>query len=66
VRLYPSGGLSVDVDLFEQAAAAARISSDNTALRDELALWADPLLPEDQYAGWAEEPRERLPKPMPH
>ena len=66
VRLYPSGGLSVDVDLFEQAAAAARRSSDNTALHDALALWAGPLLPEDQYAGWAEEPRERLPKPMPH
>ena len=66
VRIYPSGDLSVDVDLFEQAAAAARRSSDNTALHDALALWAGPLLPEDQYAGWAEETRERLPKPMPH
>jgi predicted ATPase len=60
VRLYPSGGLSVDVDLFEQEAAAARRSSDNTALHDALALWLGPLLPEDQFAGWAEEPRERL------
>lgn len=32
VRLYPSGGLSVDVDLFEQEAAAARRSSDNTGI----------------------------------
>lgn len=60
VRLGPSGGLIVDVDLFEQAAAAARRSSDVSALQDALALWAGPLLPEDQYAEWAVEHRERL------
>jgi DNA-binding SARP family transcriptional activator len=49
VRLAPSGGLIVDVDLFEQAAAAARRSSDVSALQDALAWWAGPLLPEDQY-----------------
>jgi DNA-binding SARP family transcriptional activator len=60
VRLGPSGGLIVDVDLFEQAAAAALRSSDVSALQDALALWAGPLLPEDQYAEWAVEHRERL------
>jgi predicted ATPase/DNA-binding SARP family transcriptional activator len=60
VRLGPAGGLSVDVDLFEQAAASARRSSDITELQDALAIWRGPLLPEDQYAEWAEEHRERL------
>ena len=60
VRLCPAGGLSVDVDLFEQAAARARRSSDIAELQDAIAIWTGPLLPEDQYAGWAEEHRERL------
>jgi predicted ATPase/DNA-binding SARP family transcriptional activator len=60
IRLCPAGGLSVDVDLFEQAARAARRSSDIRAAEDALALWAGSLLPEDQYADWAAEPRERL------
>jgi predicted ATPase/DNA-binding SARP family transcriptional activator len=60
VRLCPAGGLSVDVDVFEQAAAIARRSSDITALQHALQLWTGPLLPEDQYADWAGEHRERL------
>jgi DNA-binding SARP family transcriptional activator len=50
VRLSPAGGLSVDVDTFERAAAGARSSNDLVALHDALALWTGPLLPEDQYA----------------
>ena len=60
VQLCPGGGLTVDVDMFEQAAAKARRASDITALRSALQLWAGPLLPEDQYAEWATEHRERL------
>jgi DNA-binding SARP family transcriptional activator len=60
VRLCPAGGLSVDVDLFEQAAARARRSSDIAELQDAIAIWTGSLLPEDQYASWAEEHRERL------
>jgi predicted ATPase/DNA-binding SARP family transcriptional activator len=60
VRLCPIGTLTVDVDMFEQAAAKARTESDVTALRSALELWTGPLLPEDQYAGWATEHRERL------
>jgi DNA-binding SARP family transcriptional activator len=60
VRLGPTGGLSVDVDVFEEAAAAARRTGDITALNHALQLWTGPLLPEDQYADWAMEHRERL------
>jgi DNA-binding SARP family transcriptional activator len=60
VRLGPAGGLSVDVDVFEQAAAIARSSGDITALERALKLWTGALLPEDQYAEWTLEHRERL------
>jgi DNA-binding SARP family transcriptional activator len=64
VRLGPTGGLSVDVDVFEEAAAAARRTGDITALNHALQLWTGPLLPEDQYADWAMEHRDDLPKRM--
>ena len=60
VRLGPAGGVSVDVDLFEEAAARARTHGDVRALREALELWTGPLLPEDLYADWATEHRERL------
>jgi DNA-binding SARP family transcriptional activator len=60
VRLCPAARLTVDVDQFEQAAGAARSSSEITALHQALDLWTGPLLPEDQYADWAAEQRERL------
>jgi predicted ATPase/DNA-binding SARP family transcriptional activator len=60
VRLCPAGGLTVDVDQFERAAATARSSSEITELQAALELWTGPLLPEDQYAGWAVDHRERL------
>ena len=60
IRLGPTGGLSIDVDLFEQAAATARRSADVPALKHALQLWTGPLLLEDQYAGWADAHRERL------
>ena len=40
VRLGPAGGVTVDVDLFERAAATARRSNDVAALNEALALWA--------------------------
>jgi len=60
VQLCPAGGLTVDVDRFEQAAAKARSGSDVAALRSALELWTGPLLPEDQYAEWTTQHRERL------
>jgi DNA-binding SARP family transcriptional activator len=60
VRLCPAGGLIVDVDVFEQAAANARSTGDITELRAALDRWTGQLLPEDSYADWAEEHRARL------
>jgi DNA-binding SARP family transcriptional activator len=60
IRLGAASELIVDVDLFEQAAAKARSAGDIDALQAALKLWTGPLLPEDQYAAWADEPRERL------
>jgi DNA-binding SARP family transcriptional activator/tetratricopeptide (TPR) repeat protein len=60
VVLCPTGRLTVDVDVFEQAATAARRSGDIGALRHAHQLWTGPLLPEDQYADWTFEDRERL------
>lgn len=64
VRLCPTGGLRVDVDLFEQTAAGARRTGDIGALQHALQLWTGPLLPEDRYADWVIEDREDSPKPM--
>jgi len=58
--LCPVGDLTVDVDQFVQAAAAARSSSEISALRQTLDLWTGPLLPEDRYADWADQHREQL------
>ena len=60
LQLCPVGDLTVDVDQFEQAAAAARSSSEISALRQALDLWTGPLLPEDRYADWADQHREQL------
>jgi predicted ATPase/DNA-binding SARP family transcriptional activator len=60
IRLCPAGKLTVDVDAFEEAAGRARTSNEVAALQEALALWTGPLLPEDQYADWAEEHRDRL------
>jgi DNA-binding SARP family transcriptional activator len=55
-----SPAVTVDVDLFEQAASNARRTGEIADLQAALELWTGPLLPEDEYADWAEEDRERL------
>ena len=55
VWLGPAGGVNIDVDLFEEAAARARTHGEVTAMREALQLWAGPLLPEDLYAEWTTE-----------
>jgi DNA-binding SARP family transcriptional activator len=60
VRLSPAGRLTVDIDQFEQAAAVARRGADLSALQHAVQLWTGPVLPEDRYADWAEEHRDRL------
>jgi DNA-binding SARP family transcriptional activator len=60
VLLCPGGGLTVDVEQFEEATANALTSGDIAELRRALDLWTGPLLPEDQYAAWAIEHGARL------
>jgi DNA-binding SARP family transcriptional activator len=55
-----SPNITVDVDVFEYAAAQARRNSEIADLQAALDLWTGPLLPEDEYADWAEEDRDRL------
>src|SRR5215213_934353 len=46
VALYPGGQLWVDVEAFEEAAAAARRSKDPAAFRTAIELYSGELLPE--------------------
>src|SRR5579859_2360130 len=52
LELCPEGHLRVDALTFEAAARAGQIGA--------LDAYPGELLPEDRYAAWAEEPRERL------
>jgi DNA-binding SARP family transcriptional activator len=60
VRLYPAGGLTVDVEAFERTAADGLRTGNITELQAAVDQWTGPLLPEDQYADWAEDHRDRL------
>jgi DNA-binding SARP family transcriptional activator len=52
LELWPGGQVSVDAVAFEAAARAGLVAALDT--------YQGELLPEDRYASWAEEPRERL------
>jgi predicted ATPase/DNA-binding SARP family transcriptional activator/DNA-binding CsgD family transcriptional regulator len=58
--LCPGGGLWVDVDAFEAAAATARRAKDPAAYRAAIELYSGELLPEDRYEEWAERRRHEL------
>jgi len=58
--LCPDASLWVDVESFEDAAAAARRSRDPAAYRAALDLYAGDLLSGDRYEQWAEEKRGEL------
>src|SRR5215213_9723085 len=58
--LCPDASLWVDVESFEDAAAAARRSRDPGAYRAALDLYAGDLLSGDRYEQWAEEKRGEL------
>jgi predicted ATPase/DNA-binding SARP family transcriptional activator len=60
LALAPAGPLWVDVAAFEAAAATARARRDPLAYEAALALYTDPLLPEDRYADWTEPRRTAL------
>jgi non-specific serine/threonine protein kinase len=58
--LCPNGEVWVDVEAFEETAAATRRSREPAAYRAALDLYGGELLPGDRYEGWTEEPRRRL------
>lgn len=60
IALCPQGPLWVDIEAFEETAAAARRSRDPAAFRAALDLYAGDLLPEDRYEPWAEDNRKEL------
>jgi DNA-binding SARP family transcriptional activator len=60
LSLCPEEELWVDVEAFEEAAAAARRSRKPAAYRAALNLYAGELLPEDHYEEWAQSRRKRL------
>ena len=64
VRLCPGDGLTVDVEVFERAAADALRTGGITELQEQRLIVAGPLLQEDQYADWAGPGIDSM-KPMP-
>jgi predicted ATPase/DNA-binding SARP family transcriptional activator/DNA-binding CsgD family transcriptional regulator len=60
LELCPESPLWIDVETFEEAAAAARRTGEPAAYRAALDLYAGDLLPEDRYEEWTEDRREEL------
>lgn len=60
LSLWPKGAVLVDCERFETSARAALLSDDVEAAAGAAVLYTGELLPEDRYASWAEEPRDRL------
>jgi DNA-binding SARP family transcriptional activator len=60
LALAPPVSMTVDVEAFELAAAAAWQSKESRAYCAALDLYGGELLPEDRYADWTTRPRERL------
>ncbi len=60
LALYPEGPMWVDVEAFEEAAAAARLARSPAAYEAAVGLYAGDLLPEDRYEEWAADQREEL------
>ncbi|MET3520330.1 AfsR/SARP family transcriptional regulator [Mesorhizobium abyssinicae] len=60
VALAPGAELAVDAALFEAEATAALQANDRGATERAARRYAGDLLPDDRYAEWAEEPRQRL------
>jgi DNA-binding SARP family transcriptional activator len=60
IALAETTSVTVDVEAFQTAAAAARQSQNPRAYGAALDLYAGELLPEDRYAQWAARPREAL------
>lgn len=60
VILAPPGGVTTDVDAFEQTARAALASRQIKELERAAVLYTGDLLPMDLYATWTQAPRDHL------
>ena len=60
VLLLPGVGVTVDAPAFEEAAGVALADGGAGVAEQVLDKYGATLLPEDPYAEWTEEPRERL------
>jgi DNA-binding SARP family transcriptional activator len=60
LTLFPGAEVEIDVERFEHAASQALRSGDAGSCAAAAGLYRGELLPEDRYAPWSEEPRERL------
>ena len=60
VRLAPTWNVEVDAERFEDAASGALDEGDATACAVATKLYTGELLPDDPYAEWARDARERL------
>ena len=60
VQLFPGGGLDVDVEVFEAHAEAALTSQVQEEASAAAERYLGPLLPEDRYAPWVADERDRL------
>jgi hypothetical protein len=59
IALWPEEAVLVDATRFENAARAALAANDRAAATHAATLYEGELLPDDRYASWASEPRER-------
>jgi len=60
VALLPAATVTVDVAEFDRATDAALADAGPETAGDAAARYAGPLLPDDLYEPWTEEPRDRL------
>jgi len=59
VTLFGARTVTVDVDAFESSAASALASGEPRAVDAALDAWTGDLLPDDLYASWTIQPRQR-------
>lgn len=60
ISLAPGADIVIDAEKFEAEAKAALRTGDPAAAAQAADLYGGVLLPDDRYAEWTEEPRERL------
>ena len=60
VTLFGARTVTVDVHAFESSASAALASGEPQAVETALDAWTGDLLPDDLYASWTFQPRQRV------